>query len=193
MSNPESIIVEHYKTVRDEELERIRQRDKYVTQFVMGTGVIGGVVIADDKWWGLLLIIPIFAAAMSFLYAHTDITLGSLSKWLRDHYSKMIDDYREDNKIKYSMDNWDASDSQTNYVKGLTFAMRYFAVAILYSGLAILSVLIISQLDTDIIENTVIDESSKNVIIVLWVLSAFSFLSPIYAWIVRIFQNASKK
>lgn len=103
MADPETILTEHYKAVREEEMERIRHRDQYLILFVSASGVIGGVYVTDPKWWGLLVVVPLFAVVTAFLYAHTDVTLGALSHWLRYKYTEMIAAYRAANNITFEL------------------------------------------------------------------------------------------
>ncbi|MCH8266499.1 MAG: hypothetical protein IH846_03165 [Acidobacteria bacterium] len=103
MADPETILTEHYKAVREEEMERIRHRDQYLILFVSASGVIGGVYITDPKWWGLLVVVPLFAVVTAFLYAHTDVTLGALSHWLRYKYTEMTAAYRAANNITFEL------------------------------------------------------------------------------------------
>jgi len=58
MASPESIIVEHYKAIREEEMERFKHRDRYIVWFVMITAGAFGVFTKDSAWWGILAIVP---------------------------------------------------------------------------------------------------------------------------------------
>lgn len=145
MPEPELIISEHYKAVREEEMERLRHRDQYLIQFIIGSGIIGGVYVSNPKWWILLNIIPLFAAVVSFMYAHTDITLGALSKWLRYNYTEMINNYRNENGINYDFPHWDGSGVHKQYVKGIAFKLRYYSVSLITSGISLISILMMYE------------------------------------------------
>lgn len=128
----EAIICEHYKAVREEEMERIRQREKYMFYFLTGTGGAFGVFLANNTFSWILLAIPALAFFVGLMYAHTDETLGSLSRWLRTNYSEMLVDYSASNPgTRYV--HWDGSGQNKEYYNSAGFARRYWAVSGLLS------------------------------------------------------------
>jgi len=52
MAEPESILIAHYKAVREEEMERIRHRDRYIVWYATITATGFGVFVKDNSWWG---------------------------------------------------------------------------------------------------------------------------------------------
>ncbi len=183
MAEPEAILIEHYKAVRDEEMERIRHRDQYLVLFVSSSGLVGGIYINNPKWWGLLAVVPFLSAVTSFLYAHTDVTLGELSQWLRHRYTKVLAEYKRVNGLTYDLVHWDGSETHRAYVRKPAFALRYFAVAIILAG--------IGGVATIMAWPHLASEYPRHHCAILVMFSAFSvisFITPVWAWRKRIGQ-----
>jgi hypothetical protein len=176
MAEPEAILAEHYKAVREEEMERIRHRDQYLILYSTAAGVLGGFFIKDQAWWGLLLAIPLLAAVISLLYSHTDVTLGALSHWLRYDYTRMLDAYRAANHISYPLDHWDGSTVHQQYVRSLVFGWRYIAVAVILGGTASVATVMVSNHLSWIASAVAI------------VVCAVAAIAPLWAWNRRIVQ-----
>ena len=106
------IIVSHYKAVRDEEMERIRQRERYIVFTATAYGAIFAFGFSQSEHQPFVLI-PFLNLIFVSLYTHTDITIGALSLWLRENYSKTISDFCQSCQIDIQVDHWDGSASNT--------------------------------------------------------------------------------
>lgn len=129
--DPESILIAHYQAVREEEMERIKQRDRYIVWFVTLAAAAAGVYTKDTGWWGLLAVMPFLGFVCGAMYAHTDTALGALSRWLRHTYSETLAEYRKANNLIHDLPHWDGSVEHRDFLQTLSFATRYFAVALL--------------------------------------------------------------
>ena len=101
MADLEPILIAHYRAVREEEMERLKHRDRYIVWFVTLSAAAAGVYTKDAGWWGLLAILPFIGFICGAMYAHTDMTLGALGRWLRHTYSDTITAYRTDNGLNF--------------------------------------------------------------------------------------------
>jgi hypothetical protein len=176
MADPEAILTEHYKAVRDEEMERLRHRDQYLILYVTGIGVVAGIYLKDQTWWGLVLVVPVLGALVALLYAHTDITLGALSNWLRYRYTDMLRQYAETNAVPYVLEHWDGSTVHATYVRSLAFGWRYLVVSAL---LGLTSATACHQIWTHL---TIVPKKA------LLACTAIAFFAPLWAWRRRILQ-----
>jgi hypothetical protein len=174
LANPEAILSEHYKAVREEEMERLRHRDQYLILYVTGIGIIAGFYLRDQRWWGLVLIVPVFSALVALLYAHTDVTLGALSNWLRYRYTDMLRQYQAANALTYALEHWDGSTLHAAYIRSISFGWRYVVVSAL---LGLTSASATQQIWIDL---TIV--AKKGLVACI----AVSFIAPLWAWRCRI-------
>lgn len=177
MPDIESIMTTHYRAVREEEIERIRLRDRYLVWYATTSAAAAGMYLKDASWWGLLATILALTVVAGFLYAHTDVTLGSLSQWLRHTYSRALREYRTANEIGFDLPHWDGSEVHREYVRSVGFAMRYITVAIFLAGVGSLATWVAW------------DKSDPAVRIVMILLVALGAGAPLWAWIKRISQT----
>lgn len=143
MPDPESILTTHYEAVRDEEMERIRLRDLYLVWYATVSAAAAGVYLKDRSWWGLLASVPILTTVAGALYAHTDVTLGSLSHWLRHTYSTALDEYRKTNHVAHPLPHWDGSPTHHSYVRSLAFGLRYLSVSGFLAAVGTIALLLV--------------------------------------------------
>lgn len=183
MADVEPIIIAHYQAVREEEMERLRHRDKYIVWYITLTAASVGIFIKNNSWWGLLLAIPLLSCVVGMLYAHTDATLGSLSQWLRYRYTEMLNEYRSVNNISYDIHHWDGSSVHKEYVAGLSFGLRYIVVSLIIGGVGLLSI----SVAWESIRQS-LPYSSTIIIIIEFIFVSIGSVFPLWAWRKRIKQ-----
>lgn len=184
MAEPESILIAHYQAVREEEMERIRHRDRYVVWYATLSTAAAGVFIKDSEWWGLMAAIPLLSAIIGMLYAHTDVTLGSLSHWLRYRYTEVLKTYQEANNIAFELPHWDGSTVHKEYVRDVAFGLRYMVVSVLVSGIGTGALVLAWEPIEAKVPNCYWVVLGVELIIFL----AIAFISPLWAWHKRIQQ-----
>ena len=184
MGEVADILVAHYNAVREEEMERIRHRDQYVTQFSIAVAAIAGVYVSNPAWWGLVALVPFLALVTAFMYAHTDATLGSLSRWLRFEYTAMLGEHFKNSAGQpLILHHWDGAGSQAQYVRSIVFASRYLCIALLLGGAALAATAVVMPLIRDQYPVRLYLFSS-----LLYSFTGLSAIAPLLAWAKRIQQ-----
>ena len=80
--NPETIIVAHYNSVRQEISKRLEQRDRIITLFISGSAIVFGLYLKDHTLWPILSFIPVLSIFASSMYGQNDIHIRTLHIWL---------------------------------------------------------------------------------------------------------------
>ena len=117
------------------------------------------------------------------LYAHTDVTLGALSHWLRYCYTEVIEEYRIAENIAFNLPHWDGSSVHKEYVKDLSFGLRYLVVSFIICGIGIGAIAIAWKS-----MKSNIPVFFELVLIIEIFLVLVGFISPLWAWRKRIKQ-----
>lgn len=128
-SGAESIIVAHYKAVREESMTRLKQRDQVLLFFITGSTVVFGFYLKYPETWAILSIIPIFSVFTASRYVETDINVRILSIWLKQEYTKLLQEHCVAEGIGYSLRHWDSSEIEVGPIRGFASTLRYRTIS----------------------------------------------------------------
>ena len=140
--NPESIIIAHYNSVRQEIIKRMEHRDRILTLFISGAAIVIGFYLKNRTVWPLLGVIPIFSIFAAAMYVQMDLHIRMLSVWLKQDYSNMLENYKQKIKLNYEISHWDHSDIEVGDIRGFASTIRYMTVAFLLIGFSVFSSLL---------------------------------------------------
>lgn len=127
-----AILVAHYESVRQEIMERMRQRDQYVKLFGTVVVVTIGLLSAKSEFLWILTGIPFLAFLASAMYAQTDIGIGSLGRYLASDYTAAIGRLAATAKAG-ALPHWDGSEAHHEFIQNHSQA-RYQSVALIFAG-----------------------------------------------------------
>lgn len=140
--NPETIIVAHYNSVRQEISKRMEQRDRILTLFISGAAIVIGLHLKDKSLWPLLGVIPVFSIFASAMYVQIDLHIRMLSVWLKQDYSIMLHDYKQQMNLGFEISHWDRSEIEVGEIRGFASTIRYWMVTFIIIGFSIFSSLL---------------------------------------------------
>ena len=129
--NCEIIISEHYKSVRAEEMDRIKQRDRYFSTYILAVAGIGGLYLKDENLYWILNGVSILSCYAGLMYSNSDISLGALSSWLWKENTKVLCEYKDRYGVGFYIAHWDGSSDQQKFCRSAAFGSRYYARAFL--------------------------------------------------------------
>ena len=141
MASQEEIIIAHYSATREEKLERMRARDKYVIWYIAASAIIGSYASTSSEHWNLTFLIPFLSFISAAIYAYNELTIGALTRWLNTEYSECLEKYCSRNDVPYSLAHWDNSREQKEFSSTSAFRSRHYVVSATFLGTAILAVL----------------------------------------------------
>jgi len=120
------IIIEHYRSARNDIIEKLRLRDRVIQLWLTGVAIIFAFAStnSEEKW--ILLFIPFLSVVISAIYAGTDLNIGMISRWLSLEYTSQLE-----NITGQKISHWDNS-TLNKKEQILSFGLRYIFIGFVF-------------------------------------------------------------
>ena len=133
----EQLLTAHYQATRENMIEMMRNRDRYIYLCMIAVGLILSFALREDANRYVVVIIPFILLITGYLYVHADMTLGVNAKFLATEYNEGVERI-----LGFHVPQWDGSHVADKYMATSIFKGRIRGVSFLLASAGIASVLI---------------------------------------------------
>jgi hypothetical protein len=120
------LLITYYQCARAEIIQRVTNRDAYISLFLAAIGAVFSVALARPDQVGLLYVIPAFGLGMSLIYSQHDHMIGAISRFLATEYQDQVQALPIDGA---ALVHWDLSAERRGLKSG--FRIRIATVTVL--------------------------------------------------------------
>ncbi|MGV8988198.1 MAG: hypothetical protein ACOH2H_18160 [Cypionkella sp.] len=199
------ILVAHYNAVREEEMERIRQREQYIQYLLLSVAAVASFSVINSQPL-VAAVIPFLVAGFSLIYSHADATIGSLTSWLGTSCRQNVGEHLAKGNFPEAVQ-WDGSQANLSYYSGKIFILRYALIAAICVASNALGWLLIDTVGTQLAASSAARVPSSTAVtqlqmpagsteILSWVFVGSSLVSVgriLICWIIRRAQASEVK